>query len=122
MAVTDQNTVYKIDENNNFLKSENREKIAFESCIFDTKNCLHVKEVYDVSAKKTVKVREPFVESDKLLTSNKGTLLFALMLVINMVAVFIGNTNPIVYYIALAVNTLGFIYFIISAFKKPKKQ
>ena len=121
MAVTDENAVFKIDENNNFLKSENREQISFESRVFDTKNCQHVKDIYNVSAKKVVKKQEPIVESDKLLTTNKGTIIFASMLLVNIVALLLGKTNVLVSYIALGVNILGFIYFIMSAFKKPKK-
>lgn len=121
MAVSNENAVYKIDENNNFLKSENREKIAFESRIFDTKNCQHIKDIFDVSTSKIVKKREPIMEPDKLLAGKMGIILYAIILGINIIAIVLGNTNPTMYYIAFGLNILGFIYFIVSAFKKPSK-
>lgn len=113
LTISNLSQAYRIGDQLQFKKSENREKIVFEPLFIKNTNCQHV---IDLGDDKQVVKR--YIEQDPLLLNNKGTIGIASIIFLNIITAKFGQNATFLFGITAAANALGLGYFIYSIIKR----
>ena len=113
LTISNLSQAYRIGDQLQFKKSENREKIVFEPVFIKNTACDHVT---DIGNDKLVVKR--YTEQDPLLLNNKGTIALFGIVLLNITTAKFGSNSSFLFIIATILNAIGLAYFIYSIVKR----
>ena len=114
VAISDFDQAYKIGDHYQLKESENREQLIFEQKEYFLSDCFHIKEI-NSEVKQTT-----YQETDSLISSKLGMGIICVLILINITAISLGETQQLIYKLLFVLDTLAAIYMCYSAFKKSK--